>query len=156
MFLDGVLRKDKTAPIRQGLLLYKALVDKQRVVVLCEKKDDAERWFKENKLTKIDDIVSLEDSPVDTEYDLVEHIRSRGNITMVVTPDVELATQLLEKGVNTILFLEPKYIRPEFRPDIPRGAKVWANLVAEMDRQQGLIETDNRLKDDLWESEYTE
>lgn len=146
MFLDGVLRKDKTAPIRQGLLVYKALIEKQRIIVVCEDKSDAERWFKENRLAnKIDDIIPLDD--VNDPMRTIDKIRSKGHINMVITSNLDLSVQLLEQGITALLFVEPKYIRPEFRPDARTGAKAWSDLTSELDRQQNLYETDKRLRD---------
>lgn len=147
IFLDGVLRRAKDrSPIQEGTSLYKSLSEKTRVVVLAENKLEAERWFKENGMSqKLDDIVDYKDKAADDQkFRQVDYCRSNGKISYVVTDDVDLAAKLLESGVTTYLFLAPRYIRPEFRPD-GRGRKSWDAVIEEIDKQQELYSEDPRV-----------
>ena len=147
IFLDGVLRKhtDKS-PIFEGLNLYKGMNEVNRVVVLTEDKEKAEVWFKSNTLNaKLDDIVGpstiVSDNP---RLQQVLDNQSKGKVELVVTDDSDLAKDLLELGITTLVFISPKYSRPEFRPDAKEGVKSWLNIIDELDRQQGLYSEDPR------------
>ena len=64
---------------------------------------------------------------------------------MVVTADLDLATKLLQEGLDTLVFLHPTYLRPEFRPDGRQGVRSWAAIEAEMDKQIEMIKEDPRV-----------
>ena len=117
-----------------------------RVVVLTEDKEKAEVWFKSNTLNaKLDDIVGpstiVSDNP---RLQQVLDNQSKGKVELVVTDDSDLAKDLLELGITTLVFISPKYSRPEFRPDAKEGVKSWLNIIDELDRQQGLYSEDPR------------
>jgi hypothetical protein len=148
VFVDGILRRERDQSIiMEGVALYKSLNETNRVILVCK---DAERtaiWLKTNNLAKkLDDIVAVVDTPLDRPKLLtVETIRSKGKIDYVVTEDTELARQLIEVGIPVLVFLNPRYTRPEFRPDGREGKKSWEVITEELDRQQGLYSEDPRL-----------
>ena len=148
VFVDGIMRRERDQSIiMEGVALYKSLNETNRVILVC---DDAERtaiWLKTNNLAKkLDDIVAVADTPLDRPKLLtVETIRSKGKIDYVVTEDTELARQLIEVGIPVLVFLNPRYTRPEFRPDGREGKKSWEVITEELDRQQGLYSEDPRL-----------
>lgn len=148
VFVDGIMRRVRDQSIiMEGVALYKSLNETNRVILVCE---DAERtaiWLKTNNLAKkLDDIVAVVDTPLDRPKLLtVETIRSKGKIDYVVTEDTELARQLIEVGIPVLVFLNPRYTRPEFRPDGREGKKSWEVITEELDRQQGLYSEDPRL-----------
>lgn len=148
MFLDGVLRKaDDKSPIQQGVRLFKSLADKFTVIVLADDKVEAERWFRQNAMIqKLDDIVDYKAAgELDPKFRQVDYCRSNNAVDFVVTDDVDLSFKLLEQGVTTYLFLHPKYMRPEFRPDGRKGGKSWEAIIEELDRQQELYSEDPRV-----------
>ena len=144
VFLDGVLKNNSNAPILQGVALYRSLQAQRRTLILCDERELTEVWLRENKIVRIDDLLCMEDFDFDDPFSLVEYCRSKGTVELVVTADPELATTILDSGIPTLLFLSPKYIRPEFRPDAPRGAKAWADLTASLDKQDELYREDPR------------
>lgn len=146
-FLDGVLRNPKGAPIYEATALMHALSDSKKVTVLSKDNADAERWMKSTNVGLIDDMVdySFINATEDKDYHLVEYCRARGKVDSVFTGDVELAKRLLEAGINTFLFLQPMYMRPEFRPD-GRGRRAWQDIVDELDKQQDLYMDDERVQ----------
>ena len=150
IFVDGVMRRERDQSIiMEGVALYKSLNETNRVILVC---DDAERtdvWLKTNNLAKkLDDITAVIKTPLERPRLLtIETIRSKGKIDYVVTEDTELATQLLEAGIPVLVFLNPRYTRPEFRPDGREGRKSWDAINEELDRQQGLYDDDARLGD---------
>lgn len=144
VFLDGVLKNDSGAPIPHGVALFRSLQSWRRTIILCDKKEMTETWLRQNKITKIDDLICLDVLNVDDEMLLVEHCRAKGPIELLVTSNPELAVRAMESGITVSLFLHPKYIRPEFRPDTSRGAKAWSDLTAELNKQDELYREDPR------------
>ena len=132
----------------EGVALYKSLNETNRVILICEDAERTDIWLKTNNLAKkLDDIIGIVDTPLDRPKLLtVESIRSKGKIDYVVTEDTELARQLIEVGVPVLVFLNPRYTRPEFRPDGREGKKSWVDINEELDRQQGLYDDDARLE----------
>ena len=127
--------------------MYKSLTERIRTVIIADDKEEAERWFKQNGMSKkLDDIVDYKPTgELNVNLRRVEYCRNIGNVEFVVTADVDLAKELLQAGVTTYLFMQPKYMRPEFRPDGRQGRKSWDNITEELDRQQELYSEDPRL-----------
>ncbi len=148
VFLDGVLRNDKSAPIPNGMALYKSLKEQHRVLVLCEDVDKDDHWLRQQRINNFDDLIdykkvpSIGDNP---KLRQVEWVRSQGPVEYVITSDPELVTQLLEIGMTTLVFLQPLYIREEFRPDSRKGVKAWSEIVEEIEKQQDAFKEDPRL-----------
>lgn len=149
VFVDGIMRRERDQSIiMEGVALYKSLNETNRVILICEDAERTDIWLKTNNLAKkLDDIIGIVDTPLDRPKLLtVESIRSKGKIDYVVTEDTELARQLIEVGVPVLVFLNPRYTRPEFRPDGREGKKSWVDINEELDRQQGLYDDDARLE----------
>lgn len=148
IFMDGVIRKERDQSIiLDGSALYKSLNENYRVLLLTNDKERTDIWLKTNNLAKkIDDIVQIEDSPLgDNELRTVEAVRSKGKVDFVVTDSPELTKKLIEVGITVLVFLQPRYARPEFRPDGRAGVKSWEAITEELDKQQGLYLEDERL-----------
>lgn len=148
MFVDGVLRSTTNAPIYQGLAIYRLFNDGNRVILLCKDREKDDRWLKEHKINKLDDLIDqtiplLTDFP---EYRQVEYCRGKGAIDLVITSSPELAKRLLEVGITTMVFMQPSYIQERFRPDSTEGRKSWADVTQELIKQQDSIQEDPRLK----------
>jgi rRNA-processing protein FCF1 len=150
IFLDGVMRKHKDMSlIIEGSALYKTLNETNRVIIVAEDREKADIWLKTNNLAKkIDDIFEHIDTVSDNiRLATIESLRSRGKIDYVVTEDIDLARSLIEVGIPVLVFLNPRYTRPEFRPDAREGVKSWELITDELDRQQGLYVDDKRVTD---------
>jgi hypothetical protein len=145
MYLDGVLSNRGTA-IKDGLALYRTLKEKMAIIILCEDKEKADRWLKENKLNKVDNLVDykIPGMTEEAEYRQAEWCRSQGPVDYVVTANVELAKKLLEFGFRVLLFLDPVYLDHKFRPDSRTGIKSWGDITAELEKQQDLYLEDPR------------
>jgi hypothetical protein len=65
---------------------------------------------------------------------------------MVFTSNPILVKQLLEIGITTNAFLQPSYIKEEFRPDSREGRKSWAAIESEIANQQDSIKEDPRIQ----------
>jgi len=143
------MRRENNSPVNEAIRLYKSISEKERVVLLGDDKAEIDRWMKQNNLaSKLDDIIDYKPSGVNNselKYRQVEYARSKGPVEYVITDDIELSKDLLEKGVCVYLFLHPKYFSHKFRPDRPVGVKAWDQIIEELDKQQKLYEEDNRV-----------
>lgn len=147
MFVDGVLRSETGSPIYQGLALYRMFNEDVRVVLLCDERAKTNRWLLEHKINKLDDLIDRDVPGVldDPDLEQVKYCRSQGKVELVVTADIDLAKKLLEIGLDTLLFLHPTYLRPEFRPDGRQGMKKWASIEEEIDKQLEMLKEDPRV-----------
>jgi hypothetical protein len=145
---NGIIRRDRDqSMITEGTHLYRSLNETNRVLLLTDSRERTDIWLKTNNLSKkIDDIIEVSDPTApNAVFREIEAIRSKGKIEFVVTEDPELAKSLLVVGIPVLVFLNPKYTRPEFRPDTRIGVKKWEDITAEIDRQQGLFVEDPRV-----------
>jgi hypothetical protein len=147
MFVDGVLRSESGSPIYQGLALYRMFNEDVRVILLTDEREKTNRWLLEHKINKFDDLIDRNVPGVleDPDIEQVKYVRSQGKVELVVTSDTELAKKLLEIGLDTLLFLHPTYLRPEFRPDGRQGIRSWAAIEEEIDKQIEMIREDPRI-----------
>ena len=147
MFVDGVLRSESGSPISQGLALYRMFNEDVRVILLTDEREKTNRWLLEHKINKFDDLIDRNVPGVleDPDIEQVKYVRSQGKVELVVTSDTELAKKLLEIGLDTLLFLHPTYLRPEFRPDGRQGIRSWAAIEEEIDKQIEMIREDPRV-----------
>lgn len=148
--IDGVLRSHSGSPIYQGIALYRLLSDNNKIFLLSNDKNIDERWLREQKLKGYDDMIGPEapNSFDDRLYAQVLHARnsSIGAFELAVVPDPAVAAKLLAVGVTTLLFLQPFYIKEEFRPDSRKGIRSWNQIVDELERQQDSFSEDPRIK----------
>lgn len=146
LYVDGVL-SNRGVAIKDGLALYRTLQEKMAVILLCDDKEKTDRWLKENKLMKTDNIVDNKVPGVvdDVKFRQAEWCRSQGPVEYVVTADVDLAKKLIEYGFRTLLFLDPVYLDHKFRPDTREGRKSWSEVQAELDKQQDMYLEDPRV-----------
>lgn len=149
MFIDHVLRSQLNTPIKQGLSLFRTLKEKDRVLVLCSHRERDDRWLKENKINLVDDLIGPDVPFLEKRIELrqVQYCRANWPIDLVITGDPEVAKELLESGMTTMLFLHPSYISEKFRPDSRKGVKPWAELTEEIIHQQESVVEDYRIQD---------
>ena len=147
MFVDGVLRHNSNSPIYAGMALYRMFSEDMRVVLLSEEKEKTHRWLLEHKVNTYDDLVDSTAPGIleNPELERVKVCRSQGKVGLGVTANVELAKELLEQGIDTLLFLHPNYLRPEFRPDGRQGVRSWKAIEEEMDKQMEMLKEDPRV-----------
>lgn len=148
MFIDGVLRTHTHTPIYQGLGLYRLLAENNRVLLISSNKEVDDVWLRQHKINKIDDLIGR-DIPSMTdniEFRQVEYCRGQGPVEMVITSNPVLAKDLLEVGITTVVFLQPSYVKEEFRPDSRVGRKSWEDISTEIANQQDAIAEDPRVQ----------
>jgi hypothetical protein len=148
VLFEGVISNPrKQAPITEGVLLYKTINESNRTIILAKDRERTDIWLKKNNMAKnMDDIIQISDSVVEEpRLASIKSLMSKGRVEFVVTDDVDLAKTLVEMSVTVLVFVHPKYVKPEFRPDGRTGMKSWDAITEELDKQQGLLQEDPRL-----------
>lgn len=144
---EGVLRNTTGAPIPEGISLYAMLCQGYRVSLCLDGPlREAEHWLRVNGLDRHDHVLdsSVEYAGVDLRDRQMEIERISSRIDMVLDPSPERVASAMRKGIPALLFMHPRYTRPEFRPDLTRKIRPWATIAAEIDAQKE-IERDQRL-----------
>lgn len=150
--LDGVLRSPTGDVIAAGIVTYRAFKAVGRVILATSlERRQADAWCLTNNLMDHDDLidgtVALDpDEPL--RFRQLSIARARGAVDIYIDADPAYVAEGLRRGMTSLLFSQPSYARPEFRPDAPRGIRPWEELIAERTRQQAMIASDSRLFDD--------
>jgi hypothetical protein len=146
IYAEGVLHNNQHMVIKDGLALFRTLQEKYAVIVIAEDKERTDRWLRENKAIKIDNIIDKTSiNPIiEWHIPLADYVRSQGPIDFVITHDPKLSADLLEKGYRVLLFLEPAYLDHKFRPDSFEGMKAWDKIKDELNTQADLLLEDKR------------
>lgn len=154
MSVDGILRNpNDSAPIMSGVLLYYSLVKSHRVTLIFDTaaRDKVQHWLRINNMTEHAGEIYWE---LEDPEDIVERrekqlgkIRAQGSLSLMVESDPSVAEMLLVKGIPTLLYLHPSYMRPEHRPDYEEEITPWGSLLDEVKRQRTMRSMDTRLND---------
>lgn len=143
--IDGVLRRPTdNAPIRAGFTLYHQIKANSIVNFLCEDKEKGDHFLRTNKILKYDNIKDVKDFYGDWVA-LIKSCRVQVPIDYVITANIDLVVPLMEAGIPTLVFCAPSYMDAKAMPDGRLGRKAWAEVAAEIERQQELLSQDNRL-----------
>lgn len=152
--MAGVLQDPTGDPIRAGVLLFAALAQSGRVVILTDSDaDTTEAWLLVHGVKHVDEIIDKNvrlDPSEDLRTRQVRYARSRGQIDFAVEADPIRAAATLEMGVPVLLFAPSVYSHFAFRPDAPKTARPWDEVVAERTRQQTLLDEDRRVLPSDW------
>ena len=150
--LDGVLRSETGDFVSDGLILYRSLHTVGRVVLLTSlDRTAADVWLMLHNLSDYDDVIdssALLDPAENLRTRQLQVARSRGSIDFYVDADPGMVAEAFQQGITSLLFSIPKYARPEFRPDAPKGIRKWDDIVAERTRQQAMKSADSRIRND--------
>lgn len=150
--VEGILRMpNDSSPIIPGLMLYKSLVKDHRVSLIFDSsgREKIQYWLLMNGLTDhTKEVYWEQDDPEDTIHRRIAQVgrlRQDGPLSMVFETDPSVSAALLDKGITSFLFLHPRYMHPDFRPDAKGEVTPWAQVVAEQTRQMEARATDTRL-----------
>jgi len=149
--LDGVLRGSGDKMLPAGARLYHGLREVMSVAVVTNEAsiESADYWLKINGFHKhpyllSTDPLALDDA--DARSLQIQRLRQAGSvIDFVIEPDPVVALHLLNQGVATLLFTHPRFTNPEHRPDVTATITPWETFVSEIERQESLKATDERL-----------
>lgn len=137
--LDGTLRDVRQdTPISHGIQVCGALSAYNQITILTElSKSAAEQWLNQNKVVDFDNILdsSYELEGVPLKQRQLTSARSKGKIDIVFTADPSLWAFAFELGITVILFGDPDYVPPSYRPDAPQSVRRW-NDIEESIRKQ--------------------
>jgi hypothetical protein len=134
--LDGILRSDANTPIREGRILYDALVADGRVVLMVdEPSEKAEYWLKQYGIKGYAGLLSpslllTDDDPIRPRQIAVA--QSLGRVDMVIDVDPETIVHCYDMDIPSMLFAHPKTTIPGFRPDIAR--ETWTEIETRLAR----------------------
>lgn len=146
--IEGVLRKTMGgSPVPEGIRLYQALCATGQVVLLLDDwqaREQVTDWLELNGLVK-HAFVDCADGA--THVYLANRLRRGGyDIDMVVEPDPWMASELIKRGYNTLLFTHSQYAHPDWRPDAGKGIQSWQEIVDETAKQAIMRANDGRLR----------
>lgn len=138
----GVLQSGSGRPIEAGCRLYRdigSILTRQVILVTAGEPGDARRFLDQQHLQAPAHI----SGPAGTsEWDWVlacGKLRRMYpyDVDWVIIPDPGIASALYYEGFRTMLFTDPRYTRPEWRPDAePPGASSWDRLAQDLRTDQ--------------------
>lgn len=166
--IDGVLAhqgdEDSFAAskvIEEGALIYRAFTSIAKVALLSLQNYESDRtkveyWLQVHGLT---DHVWLLFDPWPTDVNrsvdmVVNEVRRSGGLGLAVESDSRRAARLLHHGVSVSVLGRPEYTRREFRPDVPRTARPWEEVIEELDEQRAINSEDDRITADVAGQRY--
>lgn len=146
--IEGVLSNATGDVIQSGTFVYRALKSMGRVILVTEmSRTMAEGWLMINNVRDYDDLIDS-GYQIDPDEELrsrqLDVVRAKGPVMLYVEADPKYAEMGLQKGLTTLLFSESIYSHLTFRPDRPKVARPWDEIVAERTRQQAMLATDDR------------
>ena len=101
--LDGVMRSDANTPIREGRILYDALVADGRVVLMCDQdKEKAEYWLAQYGIKGYAGLLTpsvtlTDDDPIRERQ--ISVARSLGRVDMVIDSDPAVVEHCLDLDI---------------------------------------------------------
>lgn len=146
--IDGVLMGANDAPIATGVLMVGTLTVYNRMTFLSSGSSaETQRWMNQNKVVDYDLVL---DNSVGLEgEDLVERqlnvARTKGPIDLFITANPDHWVYAFNHGIPCVMFGVPAYQRVEFRPDAPKRARSWDNIVEAVAKQNEIRTKDARL-----------
>jgi len=148
--LEGVLQSAGGRPVEAGCRLYRTLRSSllyQVGVISAAGETTARRFFDHQHLAAPTFINWSEADPDDwTDTCMVLRRAYPYDIDLIIVPDPAIAAELYHEGFRTMLWTDPRYSRPEHRPDArPPGASSWAKLASGLASDRDLIAADDRI-----------
>jgi hypothetical protein len=131
--LDGVLRTEVGDPIAEGVKLYRILAENYRVIITSDHSPElTEHWLRTNLIVGYGDIYDNRYffEGQDLRARQLAIAQAQGIVDLFVDPDADRCAFALSRGVPTILFAAPKFIRRS------RDVRPWQDLADEVERQR--------------------
>lgn len=146
-------------PLPEGMTLVSALSTAYNIAVCAGETegDEIARWLKDHGMSQYFSYVvprrpTMPEDGAERFLAQVDHLRSCGfAVGLILDSDPSAVTALLAKGYTALTFSHPEYARPEWRPDDTRGARAWADVVAEQENQARLKADAARPEDSRFE-----
>ncbi|MFI6495955.1 hypothetical protein [Nonomuraea typhae] len=151
--VDGVLRDASTSGyIALGQRLYLSLAEHWRLALIADEPIEA-IWLAVNGFSAHQTLVQRQpedpgDNPI-RRIRQVERLRAMGaDVGLLVDPDPAVVAAVSRMGVPCLLYVDPPFARPEWRPDYWEIVTPWSEMVAELDRTRALRAADTRYLED--------
>jgi hypothetical protein len=134
--LDGVLRTEVGDPIAEGVKLYRILAQHYRVIIASDQSPkQTDHWLRSNLIVGYGDI--YDDRYFFEGQDLRNRqlaiAQAQGRVDLFVDPDADRCAYALSKGIPTMLFASPKFVRTS------REVRPWQDLADEVDNQRAAL-----------------
>lgn len=136
--LDGVLRTEVGDPIPEGVKLYRILAENYRVIIASDHSPElTEHWLRTNLIVGYGDIYDSRYffEGQDLRARQLSIAQAQGRVDLFVDPDADRCAYALSKGIPTMLFAAPRFVRRS------REVRPWQDLADEVESQrQALME----------------
>lgn len=134
--LDGVLRTEVGDPIAEGVKLFRILAQHYRVIIASDQSPkQTDHWLRSNLIVGYGDI--YDDRYFFEGQDLrnrqLDIAQAQGRVDLFVDPDADRCAYALSKGIPTMLFASPKFVRTS------REVRPWQDLADEVDNQRAAL-----------------
>jgi len=134
--LDGVLRTEVGDPIAEGVKLFRILAQHYRVIIASDQSPkQTDHWLRSNLIVGYGDI--YDDRYFFEGQDLRNRqlaiAQAQGRVDLFVDPDADRCAYALSKGIPTMLFASPKFVRTS------REVRPWKDLADEVDNQRAAL-----------------
>lgn len=150
--IDGVLRSYVgDGVISAGQALYHGLAEVGQVAIISDGDSGRDmHWLKVNGFTKhayfIEPGPYAPEDPGARRLAQIRQLRTyQPHFGVLVESNPAIAAECVLRGVPVLLLAHPRYTKPEFRPDYKAEIVPWSALTAEIERQEELRASDNRL-----------
>lgn len=149
--LEGVLQSESGRPIDAGCRLYRTMRNSlacQAGIISSLEEAPVRRFFDQQHMAVPAFIHwSVPQHPEDWENTCRLIRRAYPyEIDWIITPDPDIAAVLYYEGFRTMLWTDPRYSRPEWRPDArPHAASSWNKLADGLREDRELISNDDRI-----------
>jgi hypothetical protein len=134
--LDGVLRTEVGDPIAEGVKLFRILAQHYRVIIASDQSPkQTDHWLRSNLIVGYGDI--YDDRYFFEGQDLRNRqlaiAQAQGRVDLFVDPDADRCAYALSKGIPTMLFASPKFVRTS------REVRPWKDLADEVENQRAAL-----------------
>ena len=134
--LDGVLRTEVGDPIAEGVKLFRILAQHYRVIIASDQSPkQTDHWLRSNLIVGYGDI--YDDRYFFEGQDLrarqLDIAQAQGRVDLFVDPDADRCAYALSKGIPTMLFASPKFVRTS------REVRPWQDLADEVENQRAAL-----------------
>ena len=134
--LDGVLRTEVGDPIAEGVKLFRILTQHYRVIIASDQSPkQTDHWLRSNLIVGYGDI--YDDRYFFEGQDLRNRqlaiAQAQGRVDLFVDPDADRCAYALSKGIPTMLFASPKFVRTS------REVRPWQDLADEVENQRAAL-----------------
>jgi hypothetical protein len=134
--LDGVLRTEVGDPIAEGVKLFRILAQHYRVIIASDQSPkQTDHWLRSNLIVGYGDI--YDDRYFFEGQDLRNRqlaiAQAQGRVDLFVDPDADRCAYALSKGIPTMLFASPKFVRTS------REVRPWQDLADEVENQRAAL-----------------